>query len=223
MRRIRKIFVFGMALIPIVCVLALAVSGFVVHRAKPYILGPDAVKNEYDCILVPGCLVYGDRPSAMLQDRLDRAVALYRSGVSDRLLVSGDHGRVEYDEVNAMKQYVVSQGVPADCVFMDHAGFSTYESMYRARDVFEVRSVLIVTQTYHLYRAVYDARRLGLDARGVTAMPNTYTFQTYNDLREILARDKDFIYTVFKPKPTCLGDPIPISLSGTLTDDRPGT
>ena len=101
---------------------------------------------------------------------------------------------------------------------MDHAGFSTYESMYRARDVFKVEKVLIVTQTYHIYRAVYDARKLGLDAYGYKAERLEYPL--INNLREAAARVKDFVWCIFKPEPTYLGEAIPISASGSLTDDR---
>ena len=214
---VRKLFRFGAAACVAALLLTLFVSAGVIRQAKPHI--PDAVDGSYDCILVLGCMVYGDQPSAMLRDRLDRAIELYKAGASDRLLMSGDHGRADYDEVHAMKRYAMAQGVPEEAIFLDHAGFSTYESMYRARDVFAVRRPLIVTQRYHLYRAVYDARRLGLDADGAAAAPNEYC-KTYNDLRELLARSKDVVYTTLRPKPTFLGEPIPITLSGLLTEDR---
>jgi vancomycin permeability regulator SanA len=159
----------------------------------------------------------------MLEDRLLQGVELYYNGASGKLLMSGDHGREEYDEVNVMKGFAVDSGVEADTVFMDHAGFSTYESMYRARDVFGVNKVIIVTQKYHLYRAVYNARKLGLDAYGVAAdcQYNYDIFvRTYNNSREALARCKDFIWCIFKPEPTYLGEAIPIYLSGELTDDK---
>ncbi len=137
-----------------------------------------------------------------------------------KLLMSGDHGRKDYDEVNSMKKYAMEQGIPDEDIFMDHAGFSTYESMYRARDVFAAKRILIVTQSYHLSRAVYIARKLGLEAYGVPSDLQSYTRQFIYDTREILARDKDFIFTVLKPEPTYLGDIIPISGSGALTNDK---
>ena len=124
---------------------------------------------KYLCILVLGCGVWGETPSHMLEDRLLQGIELYENGASEKLLMSGDHGTVEYDEVNAMKDYAIEAGAIPDQVFMDHAGFSTYESMYRARDVFDVDSMIIVTQKYHLYRAVYNARKLGIDAYGIAA------------------------------------------------------
>ena len=116
-----------------------------------------------------------------------------------------------------MRDYALEAGVPAADIFMDHAGFSTYESMYRALEVFQVDSVVVVTQEYHLYRAVYVARSLGLDAVGVASDPRQYTAQFYRDAREILARNKDFFYCVFKPLPTFLGEAIPIWGDGNLT------
>ena len=176
--------------------------------------------GEFDCILVLGCQVRDDgSPSLMLRDRLDRGLELYSAGAAPKLLMSGDHGQTEYDEVNVMKQYALDAGVDSGDVFMDHAGFSTYESLYRARDVFRAKRVLIVSQEYHLYRALYIARALGLEARGVSAAGDGYAGQTLRELREIAARVKDAVKCVFKPKPTFLGDPIPVSGDGNATND----
>lgn len=176
--------------------------------------------EEIDCVLVLGCGLEADgSPSPMLHDRLQQGVALYQKEAAPKLLVSGDHGREEYDEVNAMKRFAEEQGIPSEDVFMDHAGFSTYESVYRARDIFQVRRMVIVTQEYHLSRALYIAKRLGIEAWGVPADPRTYSGQTARDLREILARDKDFLTCILKPKPTYLGKAIPVNGNGNLTND----
>ena len=176
--------------------------------------------EEIDCVLVLGCGLEADgSPSPMLHDRLQQGVALYQKEAAPKLLVSGDHGREEYDEVNAMKRFAEEQGVPSEDVFMDHAGFSTYESVYRARDIVQVRRMVIVTQEYHFSRALYIAKRLGIEAWGVPADPRTYSGQTARDLREILARDKDFLTCILKPKPTYLGKAIPVNGNGNLTND----
>lgn len=172
-----------------------------------------------DCIIILGAGVRGERPTHMLQDRLDYGIALYEMGASNRLLMSGDHGRKNYDEVNVMKDYAINKGVSSSHVFMDHAGFSTYESLYRARDIFEAKKVIIVTQKYHLYRALYVADKLGLDAYGVASDPREYAGQRVRDVREILARVKDFFYVIIKPEPTYLGDTIPVSGNGDMTND----
>ncbi|MGI6706682.1 MAG: SanA/YdcF family protein [Clostridia bacterium] len=184
------------------------------------ITASEAASLDADCILVLGAAVWdGGRPSPMLEDRLLQAIALYKDGVSDRLLMSGDHGRKDYDEVNVMKQYAIDRGIPSEHVFMDHAGFSTYESLFRARDVFQVKKTIIVTQKYHLYRALYIAQRLGLEAYGVASDPRQYAGQRNREIREVLARVKDFINGMIQPKPRYLGEPIPIRGSGDLTND----
>jgi len=175
--------------------------------------------EDIDCILVLGAGVWGDRPTHMLEDRLSFGVTLYEMGASDRLLMSGDHGRKDYDEVNVMKDYAINAGVPSSAIFMDHAGFSTYESIYRARDIFEAKKIIIVTQEYHLYRALYVADKLGLEAYGVASNPRDYIGQRNRDLREILARVKDFLYVIVKPEPTYLGESIPVGGNGDITND----
>ncbi|CVI70006.1 vancomycin high temperature exclusion protein [Clostridiales bacterium CHKCI001] len=181
----------------------------------------DATRIEADCILVLGAGVREDgTPSPLLQERLDMGVRLYDLGASAKLLMSGDHGRAGYDEVNKMKEYAVENGVSSHDVFMDHAGFSTYESMYRARDVFQAKKLIIVTQQYHLYRALYVAEKLGLEAYGVAADQMVYNGQLYREVREILARNKDFINTLIWPKPKYLGDAIPVNGDGDITNDK---
>lgn len=196
----------------------LALNGHVKKTAAAHILLPEEVETA-DCILVLGCGVRpSGEPSLMLRDRLDMGLALYEAGAAPKLLMSGDHGRAEYDEVNAMKDYATAAGVPSEDVFMDHAGFSTYESMYRAKEVFCTQKVIIVSQQYHLYRAVYDARALGLDAWGVAAEDVAYLGQTVRDVREILARNKDYFYCLFRPEPTFLGEAIPVSGDGNASN-----
>ena len=177
--------------------------------------------QDVDCIVVLGCQVRSDgTPSHMLEDRLKRGVALYELGAAPKLLMSGDHGTAQYDEVDAMKRYAVEAGIPSADVFMDHAGFSTYETMNRAINVFEADKIIIVTQQYHLYRALYVARALGIEAYGVPADYRQYSGQLVRDVREILARIKDFGMAILQPDPTYLGEVIPISGNGELTHDE---
>ena len=177
--------------------------------------------SGYDCILVLGAgITASGEPSPMLRDRLERGVELYKAGAADKLIMSGDHGSADYDEVNVMKSWAVEVGAESGDVFMDHAGFSTYESLYRARDIFCAKSVIIVTQRYHLYRALYVAEALGLDAVGVPAEEIAYSGQLYREVRELAARVKDWIYTIVKPEPAYLGETIPVWGSGDLTNDK---
>jgi vancomycin permeability regulator SanA len=191
--------------------------------SKYFLTVEDASQEHFDCVLVLGAGVWGDGPSHLLEERLNKGIEVYKTGCTNRILMTGDHGREEYDEVNVMKSFAIEKGAIPEEVFMDHAGFSTYESMYRAKEIFQVKKVIIVTQKYHLYRAVYNARKLGLDAYGVAA-DGQYNFsfpvRTYNNARESIARCKDFIWCIIKPEPTYLGDAIPISSSGVLTDDK---
>lgn len=192
-----------------------------VMTSADYFLTPDSATKlqDVDCILILGCAVWAnDTPSPMLEDRLKRGIELYKLGVAPKIIVSGDHGKDYYDEVTTMRQYCLDNGVPSEDIFMDHAGFSTYESVYRARDIFEAERLVIVTQKYHLYRAVYSARELGLDAYGVSSDLRLYGGgQLYRDAREVLARVKDFFYSIFEPEPTYLGDVIPVSGDGNVT------
>lgn len=211
----------AMALLGIV--MLLGVDAYVRASTKDIILTEAQVAEltDVDCVVVLGCLVRDDgTPSHMLEDRLKRGVALYRQGTAPKLLMSGDHGTVGYDEVDAMKHYAVDAGVVSEDVFMDHAGFSTYETVYRAKAIFGADKIVIVTQQYHLHRALYAARALGIDAYGVAADYRAYSGQTVRDVREVLARGKDFLKCIFKPEPTYLGETIPISGSGELTHDE---
>lgn len=210
-------------LLPILAVSAvLGVDAYVKVVGGSYIISPEeAVKlSDVDCIIVLGCKVKdnGD-PSDMLADRLKRGIDLYKQGAAPKIIMSGDHGTVEYDEVNTMKRIAIDAGIPSSDVFMDHAGFSTYESIYRAKEIFEADKIIIVTQEYHLYRALYIAEKLGIEAYGVNSDYNTYWGQIKRDIREILARCKDFVSMIFMPEPTYLGEKIPISGNGDLTND----
>lgn len=199
-----------------------SINAYLCGSSKSRILSAEEAADlkDVDCILILGAGVRADgSPSPMLLDRLETGISLYKDGASAKLLMSGDHGRKDYNEVQTMKDIAIADDVPSEDVFMDHAGFSTYDSIYRARDVFQAKKVIIVTQEYHLYRALYISHALGLDAYGVPADTRRYAGQTMRDLREILARDKDFITSIVKPKPKYLGDVIPISGDGNLTND----
>lgn len=200
----------------------ISVNEYMKNAVKDRILSEqEAIQQGADCILVLGAGVREDgTPSPLLQERLEMGLMLYQDGASLKLLMSGDHGRAGYDEVNKMKEYALEAGVSSHDVFMDHAGFSTYDSMYRARDIFQAKKVVIVTQQYHLYRALYLAEKLGLDAYGVAADQTVYKGQLYREFREIIARNKDFVMAWFQPSPKYLGDVIPVNGDGDLTNDR---
>ena len=225
LRKLLKIKALKVVIIAVLCIGVLGgatvvgINAYMISYVSDYILTEEDLENQnFDCVMILGAGLWDGEPSPMLQERLDFGLKAYETGCTDKMLMSGDHGREEYDEVNKMKDVAIENGVLADNVFMDHAGFSFFLSMYRARDVFQVEKMVIVTQKYHLYRAVYDARKLGIDAYGFAAERLNYPF--YNDVREALARTKDFFYCIIQPKPTYLGDPISIHANGSLTDDK---
>ncbi len=227
MKKKYKILLILLGAVCALCLLlgiaVLSVNAYVKNSTKDQILSRQdaAALENVDCILVLGCGVWeGGRPSHMLEDRLQEALALYQLGASSKLLMTGDHGREGYDEVDVMKSYAVEAGVASQDVFMDHAGFSTYESMYRAKEIFQAKKVIIVSQGYHLYRAIYIAESLGLEAYGVASDPRSYSGQTARQVREILARCKDVLSCILKPEPTYLGEAIPIWGDGNLTNDE---
>ncbi len=215
------------AVVMIICVTAAVlfagINIYVKHKVKDKIIDVEAAKElrDVDCIIVLGASVIdGDTPSLMLEDRLEKGIELYYETDIPKLLMSGDHGGLYYDEVNVMKNYAIKEGVPSSDIFMDHAGFSTYESMYRAKEIFGAKKVVIVTQEYHLTRAIYIAEALGLEAYGVPAEDIRYAGQTGRDIREFLAIGKDFFSVIFKPEPNMMGLPIDISGDGNVTNDR---
>lgn len=173
--------------------------------------------EPYDCILVLGASVLPDgTPSEMLQHRLDVAIAAYHAGLAPKLLMSGDNGTVHYNESDNMKAYAVAQGVPSEDVFCDYAGFDTYDSMYRAQSIFGAKRVFVATQKYHLYRALYIARGLGMEAAGVSGSLNVYANQPWYSAREAAARTKDLLKVMLRPPSTLGGDTISLHQSGDI-------
>lgn len=206
----------------VILIALLGINFFVVAKTKNRILSEEQAKEleNVDCILVLGAGIWGEKPSPMLEDRLIQGIALYNNGVSNKIIMSGDHGSDNYDEVNVMKRFAIERGVKSEDIFMDHAGFSTYDSAYRAKDIFEAKRIVIVTQKYHMYRALYIAEQLGLEAYGVNSDPQTYSGQVLRDFREVLARDKDWFKCIVKPDPMYLGETIPVSGNGDMTNDK---
>lgn len=220
MKKFKLLIIITVVLVTLGIITVFGINQYVKVVANKNIAEDVQSVKKADAILVLGCQVREDGSlSLMLQDRIDKAIELYEAGVSDKIIVSGDHGREEYDEVNAMKNYLIEKGIPSENIFMDHAGFSTYESLYRAQYIFKTEKVVVVTQEYHLYRAVYIGNKLGIETYGVPAAKILYYGQTSREIREILARNKDFVKCIFKFEPTYLGESIPVSGNGDLTND----
>ena len=218
----KKIIIIILSLILLSIVGILTVNFYVVLSTKSRIISIDEAKDltDVDCILVLGAGVYGNKPRPMLEDRILTGIELYNNGVAKKIIMSGDHGQEDYDEVNVMKSYAIDEGINSSDIFMDHAGFSTYDSIYRLKEIFEVDKVVIVTQEYHLYRALYIAKELGIEAYGVSANLRDYPGQFKREVREILARDKDLVKVIFKPSSTYVGETIPVTGDGNITNDK---
>ena len=175
--------------------------------------------GDIDCIIILGARVYDDgNLSLPLRQRVETGKDLYSSGVSSKILLSGDHSRENYDEVNAMKGVLMNSGIDAEVIFTDHAGFDTYDSMYRAKEIFQAKRIVIVTQKFHLTRAIFIARSLGLEAYGVAADENSRYFNLKTEVRELFARPKYILDAIFKPQPKYLGETIPIWGEASLSD-----
>ena len=220
MKRKYKVLIFVIAGIALLIgIAAVSLSVYMVKATEKNIFTADTFKNDEkaDCILILGAGVKDDKPKPMLRDRLLTGIELYKSGAAEKIIMSGDRGRADYDEVNVMRAFALEQGVRAEDIFLDHAGFSTYDSVYRAKNIFGAENIIIVSKKYHLYRALYISEKLDVKAAGVSANLNTYGGQLKRDIREIIARDKDFFKCIVKPEAEIMGDKIPLDGDGSIT------
>lgn len=187
---------------------------------KRIIINEDKKIDKIDCLLVLGAgIIDNTRPTLMLKDRLDKSIELYKKGFASKIIMSGDHNRKNHDEVGIMKKYAIEKGVPSEDIFMDHAGFCTYDSIYRAKEIFGVKNMIIVTQKYHLYRALYISNKLGVNSYGSMSDARIYTKMPYHLLRESIARVKNFCKCITMPYPKYLGEKISLKQSGDITND----
>ncbi len=207
-------------LIPILVVGA--VNVYIGKYSKKYIHKKGNSPKAHTAIILGAKVYKSGKLSGMLEDRVLTGLELYRKGKVRKLLLTGDHGGKRYDEVNNMRKYLLKKRVAAKDIFMDHAGFSTYDSMYRAREIFHVKDAVVVTQGFHIARAVYIARHLGINATGIIADRRKYkkSSRIKAEIRETAARVKAFLFVhVFKPEPRFLGKSIPITGDGRKTLD----
>lgn len=218
-RKYKAVIFVVLGIVLLIGIAAVSLSVYMVKATEKNIFTADTFKNDEkaDCILILGAGVKEDKPKPMLRDRLLTGIELYKSGAAEKIIMSGDHGRADYDEVNVMRAFALEQGVSAEDIFLDHAGFSTYDSVYRAKNIFGAENIIIVSQKYHLYRALYISEKLDVKAAGVSANLNTYGGQLKRDIREIIARDKDFFKCIVKPEAEIMGDKIPLDGDGSIT------
>lgn len=192
-----------------------AINIYMIRFSKPYIHSDFSSLPAKYTVIVPGARVYQNTISFVARDRLEAASACIKGGKAQKVLISGDHGTKHYDEVNQMRRYMQRiYGTPGEIIFLDHAGFSTYETMYRAKEIFGVDDAIVVTQEFHLARSVYIAKKMGIDIAGYEAaerFPVSAKIHISWSVRETLARVKTFFLVLFNIKPTYLGERIPIT------------
>lgn len=219
---ISKLLKIGFSALAVLIVIFLAINAYIVLSAQSSLYTEFSEVPAKQAALVLGAQVRGNTASAILSDRLETAAELYREKKVQKILVSGDHGSKYYDEVDVMRKNLLAEGIPAQDIFMDHAGFDTYDSVYRAKEIFGVESVIIVSQTFHLPRALFIADALGVDAVGMSANRQEYRWSTIirNNARESLARIKALGDILRNAKPLTMGDSIPITGDGTVTNAK---
>ncbi len=226
MNRLPKRIVIGIILFTFISIFLSAAISYYINReiidsSNPWIINDIKKLPETSVALVLGAMVWEDGElSHILLDRVNTGIELYKQKKVNKLLFSGDHGRKKYDEVNAMKKYAISKGVSVEDIFLDHAGFRTYDSIYRAKNIFNIKSMIIVTQSFHLNRAVYTAREVGVSAIGFPSDKRIYIHHYVNHIREFLARVNAYLdLHLLTKKPKILGPKIDITGSGVITHD----
>jgi SanA protein len=212
-----KYFLLVLAGITALAVLIFAISYSVINNgSRSYIYADVSKLPHVQVAVIPGAaILISGEISPVLRDRADMAIAIYKSGIVEKILVTGDNGTLTHNEVDPVRKYLLKNGVPVQDIFLDYAGFDTYSSMYRAREVFLVQSMIIVSQAFHLPRAVYIARHLGIVAYGIDADRGHYLF--YNNIREMFGDVKALSNLLFDRQPKYLGPQIPITGEGNGT------
>jgi len=214
----KKLKIVGIIVVSIIVIL-FSINYLVIWSTSNQIVNINTTFKDIDCIVVLGAGIRGGKPSPMLQDRLDVAIALYNQGIK-KILVSGDHQYDDYNEVTIMKNYLIENEIPSEDIFIDHYGISTYDSIYRLRPIFSINKVVLVSQNYHLYRSLFIANQLGYEAYGIAPQDINYSGQSKRDFREFFARIKDVLKTLIKPSSKYLGQVYHIEGNGDNTNER---
>lgn len=199
--KMKKIFKYILIVLIVIILVPVIINFYVILSTKNRIVSGDSeLLTDIDYIVVLGAGIRRGKPSPMLEDRLKTGISLYNNDISNKILITGDHMNDDYDEVTVMKNYLLEHGIPEEDIITDNYGISTYDSIYRVKNVYKSNKVVIVSQRYHLYRALFLSDNLDLEAYGVEANLRYYYGQWYREIREILARNKDFIKGIIKPK-----------------------
>lgn len=220
----KKLLIIIISIISILIIIAFSINFYILIKYDKNIISEKEVSKlkDIDCILVLGAGVKSDgRPSDMLRDRLIESSNIYQNSAIHKIIVSGDHSSDTYDEVFVMKDYLINKlNIESNDIYKDHYGIATYDSIYRAKEVYSCKKMIIVTQKYHLYRSLYLADKIGIDAYGVSASLEPYRGQLWREIREVLARDKDFVKGLILPTPKFKIEALPASATGDDTNER---
>lgn len=199
--KMKKIFKYILIVLIVIILVPVIINFYVILSTKNRIVSGDSeLLTDIDYIVILGAGIRRGKPSPMLEDRLKTGISLYNNDISSKILITGDHMNDDYDEVTVMKNYLLEHGIPEEDIITDNYGISTYDSIYRVKNVYKSNKVVIVSQRYHLYRALFLSDNLDLESYGVEANLRYYYGQWYREIREILARNKDFIKGIIKPK-----------------------
>mgnify|MGYP005904220141 FL=1 len=197
----KKIFKYILIVLIVIILVPVIINFYVILSTKNRIVSGDSeLLTDIDYMVILGAGIRRGKPSPMLEDRLKTGISLYNNDISNKILITGDHMNDDYDEVTVMKNYLLEHGIPEEDIITDNYGISTYDSIYRVKNVYKSNKVVIVSQRYHLYRALFLSDNLDLKSYGVEADLRYYYGQWYREIREILARNKDFIKGIIKPK-----------------------
>ena len=195
----KKIFKYILIVLIVIILVPVIINFYVILSTKNRIVSGDSeLLTDIDYIVILGAGIRRGKPSPMLEDRLKTGISLYNNDISNKILITGDHMNDDYDEVTVMKNYLLEHGIPEEDIITDNYGISTYDSIYRVKNVYKSNKVVIVSQRYHLYRALFLSDNLDLKSYGVEADLRYYYGQWYREIREILARNKDFIKGIIK-------------------------
>jgi SanA protein len=218
---VKKYFKIFVCFVIIGLVAVVSVNWYVKSKTKTHIYNSLKKFPKNDVGIIFGAGINGDQPSKYLKDRLDAGILLYKANRINKILLSGDNGRDEYDELTVMKKYCFNHGVDTTKIFIDYAGFDTYSTMYRAKHIFKIKRATLISQKYHLNRAIYIGQKLGIKSVGYSANKGEYLGYKYVTFREYGSIFKSFFDVLRNREPRFLGNPIDINgVSNYSKDDK---
>ncbi|MBS4750788.1 YdcF family protein [Carnobacteriaceae bacterium zg-ZUI78] len=218
MKKLRK---YVMRFILVVFLLTVIMNIYVIYKGNTKIVDNQTAQEfKADAIVVLGAGLQDGEPGSILQDRLNTAIELYKKGKTKKIIMSGDHSSDFYNEVSAMKLYAMQKGVPSQDIYLDHYGLNTYDSMYRAKYIFGVKSLIVVTQKYHLYRALHIAENLNLDVKGVASSLEWFNSKLEQEVREYFARVKSMYSLMMQEKSEFITPVVDLNGSGDDTNEQ---